>query len=359
MHVLDDNSTYKSIDIFDMYLHILSMPDYIQTSYFLPELFIPEDQKNFPLQDINQIVICGMGGSAISGDIAKTLYQSNIPITVVKDFQLPYIDEHTLAIFISYSGNTAETIKCLEAAEQKTKYIMAITSGGILKDMVSGKYIWIEVPANIPPRAAIGQLFFSLVRLFELFCLIESQEKDVHELLAMLSEKRFTMSIDKPLNANVAKARAEQLHKKIPIIYSGNPKFNAVAYRMKCQINENAKHPAFYNAQPEMMHNEIEAWESPITTKMCVPVFISEFEDHAIYSKRRDIFQQTIGVPYIHKTNANQLGYLHMFPAGKALLVQIFDLIYTGDIISYYLAILNGVDPTEIRYINIIKNNVK
>jgi len=359
MHILDDLSTYKSLDIFDMYLHILSMPDYIQTSYFLPDLYIPENHKNFSLQDINQIVICGMGGSAISGDIAKALYQSNMPITVVKDFQLPYIDERTLAIFISYSGNTGETINCLKAAMQKTKYIMAITSGGILKEMVNGKYIWIEVPSNIPPRAAIGQLFFSLVRLFELFCLIESQEKDVHELLALLSEKRFTMSIEKPITENVAKARAEQLHKKIPVIYSGNPKFDAVAYRIKCQINENAKHPAFYHVQPEMMHNEIEAWESPLTTKMCVPIFISEHDDHAIYTKRRGVFQQTIGVPYIHKTHANQLGYLHIFPAGQAHLVQIFDLIYAGDILSYYLAILNEVDPTEIRYINIIKNSLK
>jgi len=358
MHILDDQGTYKSLDIFDMYLHILSMPDYIQTSYFLPDLFIPEDQNNFALQDINQVVICGMGGSAISGDIAKSLYQSTMPIIVVKDFQLPYIDERTLVIFISYSGNTAETLNCFEMAKQKTNNIMAITSGGKLKEMVNGKYIWIEVPGNIPPRAAIGQLFFSLVRLFELFCMIESQEKDVHELLALLSEKRFTMSIDKPLKENVAKARAEQLHNKIPVIYSGNPKFDAVAYRMKCQINENAKHPAFYHVQPEMMHNEVEAWESPLTTKMCVPVFISEHDDHAVYSKRRDVFQQTIGVSYIHKTHENQLGYIHLFPTGKANLVQIFDLIYAGDIISYYLAILNEVDPTEIRYINIIKNSL-
>jgi len=356
MSKLDDKSLYATLDVSDMLGHICAMPDHIEKSYFTPEMHKPSDFTPPSRGDLRQIVICGMGGSAISADIACSLYQHLIPITVVKDYVLPYIDEYTLVICISYSGNTAETLQCLQTAITKTKHIMAITSGGKLKDIVNSKYLWLEIPSGIPPRAAIGHLFTSLLVLLELCAIIPSQADEIHYIVAMLSDYKIMNSPQFPREINVAKVRAEFIFPKIPIIYGNNPIFAPLAYRWKCQINENAKLPAFYHTLPEMLHNEITAWESLLCKKQFVPIFLSFFEDDPQYVHFVETFQELTGfVHYNDTTYQKPLGTMRIYPSGKTTLHYIFDLIFQGDMLSYYLAILNNVDPTEISYINKIK----
>jgi len=352
---LDNKELLSSLDTSDMYGHIYAMPDHLEKSYFTPEVHRPSDFTPPFRSDIGQVVICGMGGSAISGDIACSLYQCMIPITVVKDFTLPYIDEHTLLIVISYSGNTAETLHCLNTAISKTRHIMAITSGGTLKDIVNHKNLWIEIPPGIPPRAAIAHLFASLLVLLELCSIIPSQADEIRFIIEMLTDYRFMFGTMLPREINQAKVRAEVIYGKFPIIYSTAPTFSAVAYRWKCQINENAKYPAFCHTLPETLHNEIEAWESPFTRKHFFPIFIGKVDEALLHIKSYWAFKDLIGVPYPFVDQKNPVGYLQLPPDGRTPLGDIWDLIFQGDILSYYLAIINNVDPTEIGYICKVK----
>ena len=341
MHKLDDVEYIKKLDKSDMYSKIMSLPQQIQQAYFKA---VVHQTPNTEFHDPNSVIICGMGGSAISADIAKVLYDKLIPISVVKDYDLPYLDEHTLVIVISYSGNTSESLSCMKQAMAKTKQIVAITSGGKIKDMVDGKYPWLEVPAGYPPRSAIGFLFFSLIKVLEINQIIPTESENVKRVINAINKEKSTVEREINICGHNLKNLADGLLTKIPIIYSDNPKYAPIAYRWKCQINENAKYPAFHHTLPEMLHNEIEGWEHLRYSKEFIPVFIYRFEEQ---SKGLTSF---LDICYEQK-----IPFYEALFSDKNDLVNMMLLIFEGDIVSYYLAIMNDVDPTEIGYINYIK----
>ncbi|MDO9578511.1 MAG: bifunctional phosphoglucose/phosphomannose isomerase, partial [Candidatus Cloacimonadales bacterium] len=288
--------------------------------------------------------------SAISGDIAKAAFENLIPIEVVKYYDLPHIDANTLVITISYSGNTEETLSCLQQAMEKTSLIGAITAGGKMLELVEKKYPWVEVQSGFPPRAAIARLFFSLLRLLEEFKVIPSQTQIVKNTVANLIKKADSICQDSPVEENLAKISAEQIKDTIPIIYSSVPQLFPLAYRWKCQINENAKYPAFSNTLPEMNHNEIEGWEVKGFSGTMLPIFLGFMQEKPQLHKRKTVIKKLF-------TEQN-IDYLEFFVEGNSLIEQIFSLIYLGDMISYYLAILQKVNPTSIDFIDHLKQNL-
>jgi len=297
---------------------------------------------------IKHVVICGMGGSAISADIAQTLYSSLVPITVVRDFNLPFIDKNTLCVFISYSGNTEETVECMSKAMEVTPFITGVTSGGRLKELLDPKYLWIEIPAGIPPRSAIGYLFFSLLRVLEIMGLVSNQSDLVERVISSIMQKASSLCFKSPTERNLAKSSAETIYGKTPVIYSSTPLLSSVAYRWKCQINENAKLPAFHHSLPELLHNEIEGWESVSTAKTAyIPILLRLFNDDAKYTKSIDKFQELL--------TKQGIDFIEFYGDGDNVLCDMFVLIYLGDMISFYLGILNNVDPTSIDFIDFIK----
>jgi glucose/mannose-6-phosphate isomerase len=348
MKILDDLNIIKTLDDQDMYHKIVHLPEQILQSY--------ENAKihNMKLisksQDINRIIICGMGGSAISADIAKAAFEQIIPIEVVKYYNLPYLDEKTLVITISYSGNTEETISCLQQAIKKTKHIGAITAGGEMQELVKDKFPWIELQSGFPPRSAIGRLFFSLLRLLEEFEIIPNQAEIVKKTVAQLIKKAGSICLDIASSQNLAKLSAEQINDKIPIIYSSDPKLFSLAYRWKCQINENAKYPAFSNTLPEMNHNEIEGWEVKGFSGKLLPIFLGGMQEKPQIQKRNVVLKKLF--------KEHKIDYLEFFVEGNSLIEQIFSLIYLGDMVSYYLAILQNVNPTSIDFIDHLKRNL-
>lgn len=350
MSRLNDIDYIQSLDKSGMDHKIIHMPEHIYLSYTEPTIHQPSVFTKYLLSDISNIVIFGMGGSAISADLVQGLYNSIIPISVVKDYNLPYIGKNTLCIAISYSGNTEETVECLEKAINLTPYIAAITTGGKVKELVDNNYLWLEIQDGLPPRSAIGYLFFSLIKVLELFELIENKKEEVKSVTANLMQKAGTLCLKTETNKNLAKSSAEYISGKIPVIYSSNPLLSPVAYRWKCQINENAKYPAFNHTFPEMNHNEIEAWESVTQSQKFIPVFVRFFEESTRYEKRIEAFKNLL--------IKNNIDFLEFYGDGKNDLCRIFSLIYLGDMISYYLGILNGVDPTEIEYINYLKKEL-
>jgi len=344
-----------SIDREEMYYKIIHLPDNIRSAYFTPVIHIPErlnliNNKFAITKKIERVIIVGMGGSAISGDIFKTAYSHHIPVEVYKDYCIPAISKHDLLIICSYSGNTEEALSCMEQGYDKAAFIVGITSNGILKKRLNGKHIWVELPGGYPPRAAIGLLFFSLLQIVEKFGVIPRREGDVRSTISSLMLKAGAVAGNVMTEFNITKQAAESIINKIPVIYASNPSLAPIAYRWKCQINENAKYPAFYHILPEMNHNEIEAWENKQFRKVFIPIFLSHIEEEFNYRKRlkflRDLFSR------------ENITYLDYYSEGSSYLERAFTLIYLGDMISYYLAITQGVDPTTIDYINKLKEAI-
>jgi glucose/mannose-6-phosphate isomerase len=317
--------------------------------------------KNFPLhceegynlnvpkinKDFNKIVFTGMGGSAIAGDILKILINqfSKIPTFVIRDYTLPeFVDSKTLIIVESYSGNTEETISTYTFGKEKSKIILSISSNGEIENLSNiNNTPFIKIPSGMPPRCAFGYLFFPIYKLFvELNMLPPLENKFFEKIRNWVSE--FLPEKEN----NEAIKIAEKFYKKIPIIYSES-KFYPCLLRWKTQIAENSKQFTFINELPEMNHNEIMSYYYPeyILKKIVVLFVISGIENIRV-KKRIEITSAIIS------QKIKEILTLEL--EGDTILEKLLYLIILGDWVSYYLAILNKVDPTEIKEIDILKD---
>ena len=212
-------------------------------------------------QNINNIVIAGMGGSAISADLLKSFLKDElqIPLYVNRDYVLPkFVDENTLVIISSYSGNTEESISCFKDAVKKSCKIMAVSTGGWIKKFADeNDFPCINLKEGFQPRFALGVSFFTLLKILQSMELISSQDEVVNKITLLWKKKGIEYSGEE----NIARKHAEELIGFIPIIYSSS-NFEAIGYRLKCQFNENSKLHAFHNVIPELNHNEIIGWET-------------------------------------------------------------------------------------------------
>ena len=305
-------------------------------------LNIPEINKDF-----NKIVFTGMGGSAIAGDVLKTLFNqfSKIPIFTVRDYTLPeFVDSQTLIIVESYSGNTEETISTYKSGREKNGIILSISSNGEIEKLsINDNTPFIKIPSGMPPRCAFGYLFFPVYRLFVELNILPPLEEEIFEKI-----KNWVNEFLPENENNEAIKIAKKFYKKIPIIYSDN-KFYPGILRWKTQIAENSKQFAFINELPEMNHNEIMSYYYPefILRRIVVLFVISGIENVRI-KKRIEITSKII--------SGKIKDVLTLKLKGDTIFEKLLYLIIFGDWVSYYLAILNKVDPTEIREINILKD---
>lgn len=306
---------------------------------------------------INKIIIFGMGGSAISGDLANTVIRNmypeiGIPIFVYREYDIPpFLDNSSMVIAISYSGNTEETLSAFEYSRQKTSHLLGISSGGTLSEICNKDNIpHILIPSGFQPRAALGHLFFNLLNflLFN-FCKICTLSRTTIEeqIIADMLEEKAKKYMD-PTDHNPALQYAKQIYGKIPVIYSSSNILGTVNIRFRGQIQENSKSLAFGNLLPEMNHNEINSWKFPGNyLENFFILYLLDKSDHPQVKKRiyatKDI---------IDKSNPNSI---ILESDEDSLFSRIFDLIYLGDWISYYLAILYNQDPTPVPVITEFK----
>ena len=287
---------------------------------------------------VTNIVVTGMGGSAIGGDLLKTcLSNTEMPVFVNRSYKLPnFVDESTLVFAVSYSGNTEETLSAYQDALNKKANVIAVASGGKLAELCKKTIV---IPSGLQPRNAIAYLFFPMLGLLFNSGLINISNKELNEMLIVLK------------NVNEFKERAEKLAKSIqgktPIIYSSDF-LEPVAYRWKCEFNENSKQPAFCNVLPEMNHNEIVGYHS-MRKDQYIAVLIRDRFDHPRIQKRMDIcsniMEKRIEVAQVHTQ-------------GESILARLFSAIYLGDFTSYYLAALNRIDPTPVEVIEYLKKEL-
>ena len=287
---------------------------------------------------INNIIIAGMGGSAVGGDLLKLyLHDLKIPVTTIRDYKLPnYANESTLVFAVSYSGNTEETLAAYEDALRKKTKIIAVTSGGKLGD-ISNKTI--KIPKGLQPRAALGYLFFPMLGVLVNSGIANENSAEINEMLDVLSQKEDFRQFGEKI--------AKKIGSRTPLIYSSE-QFGAVAYRWKTQFNENSKVAAFSHVFSEMNHNEIVGYQS-MSRDRFIAIFIRDNADNERIKKRIDITKEIIS----QKVDVEEI-----YTKGTYLLSRLFSGLYYADFTSYYLALQNKTDPTPVHVIENLKKKL-
>ncbi len=300
--------------------------------------------KNF-----SSIVFCGLGGSAISGDLLNDFLSTeiNLPFNVVRGYYLPaFVNENTLIIISSYSGNTEETISCIEQSLKKNCSIVVITSGGKILDIaVKNKVPAIKIIDGFQPRYALGLSFFSVLKLTNVLG-FSDDDKIVKQVIDLWKKRGEEFSSEK----NIAIQAAENLIGFIPVIYSSEF-LSSTGYRFKCQLNENSKIHAFQHILPEMNHNEIIGWETFSEKQFNVKVIYLNDEDYHPQNKKRFIVLKEL-------IESKKAEIINLHSNEEHRKVRIMDLIFLCDWISFYLAVLRGFDPSEIDFIHEMKKSL-
>lgn len=300
---------------------------------------------------IDCIAVLGMGGSAISGDIVSAITEDEIrcPFFTFRSYNLPaFIGSGTLAIAVSYSGNTEETISCANEALSRGAFSFAICSGGALETIYKEYGLpVISIPKGLQPRAAAGYLAIPIMIALERLGLYQGMEIRVRNIIRTLRESLHRYGSMIPYKDNPAKKMAAKLFNKTAVIYGTNNAMSTAAYRWKCQINENAKVPAFFHTIPEMNHNEIVGWRDSAGGNNYEILIL---DDSGIGSRNY------LRVKTTAELIENDVSGVHIISAGEGSLdSRLFRTIFLGDFISVYLAILNGVDPSPVERIARLK----
>lgn len=309
------------------------------------------DLKGFTGKHFNSIVVTGLGGSAISGDILQNYLRRELtlPFIVNRSYHLPaFCNKDTLLIASSYSGNTEETLSVFKEALASKCSIVCIGSGGKLMDLAAENNLpFVKLVKGFQPRYSLYNNFFSLLKVFEELEIIPDQTEIVNKIIKNISEQGKIYSEEN----NYAVNTAQNLIGFIPVIYSAVDITSAVGTRLKCQFNENAKIHAFHNIIPELNHNEIIGWETFLDKQINAKVITLTDKDYdPQINKRFEITSELIA--------GMGSDIINLSSDKAALKERIFDLIYLGDWISYYLAVLRGVNPTSIKNINILKERL-
>ncbi len=348
--VLDNVGTYARLDPQGMLTHIHNFPSLCRQAWELAKTFkLPED-----IAKVNKVVILGMGGSAIGGDLVGSLLmkESRAPVLACRDYELPgYIDADTLVIASSYSGQTEETLSAFRQALDTPAKKLAITTGGELKKLCLEQRIPVlSFDYKSQPRAALPFSFFILLGLLQQAGIAKDYSNEIDATITELGRTASRINENVPFSQNMAKAIAGKLYGRLAVIY-GSEFTTEVAHRWKTQLNENSKCTAFYEFLSELNHNSVVGYAFPADLPRNMQViFLDSTFLHKRNRLRIEITQQLLdkaGIPYVRLEGE-----------GNSHLSHMMTLVLMGEYVSCYLAALYEVDPTEIQAINFLKNSL-
>jgi len=313
------------------------------------EFNLPSDYS-----EVNRVVVLGMGGSAIGGDLVKSLATSEakLPILVHRDYDLPlYVDAQTLVIASSYSGMTEETLSSFEKALRIPAKKLVITTGGNLKGMAEQTGVPVfSFDYKAQPRAALPFSFLPILAFLQRLALIGDKSTSVAETVHVLRRLSPRIKEDMPLSNNPAKQLAIRLYRHLPVIYGGGI-LAEVAHRWKTQINENSKTWAFHEVFPELNHNAVVGYQFPRQlVKLVVVVLLRSTSLLERIKLRYDVTCQLF--------DQAKVSYKIVDAEGNSPLSQMMSLILFGDYVSYYLALLCKIDPSPVASINYLKKKL-
>lgn len=344
---LDRDARIKEIDRSDMLGCVSSIPEMLEEALGFSCSLEVESQP-----EVQNIVISGMGGSAISGDVIAGAFQEkvNAPIIVNRDYKIPGHIGGGLFFAVSYSGNTEETLSSLDDAERRGMKIATISSGGRLSQISKQKgYPHIMVPPGVQPRAALPYLLTSILIVLEKTGILDGTSGAIKEAVKVLKPLREEYLKERKINP--VKQLAQKLHDKIPLVYGCDGITGAAAKRFAAQLNENSKTVAHYAIFPELNHNEMVGLASLEREKHNFSLVILRDEgDYEKTKKRIEITKSLV--------SAGLGGITEITSSGKGELARILSLILYGDFLSVYLAILRGIDPTPVEIIEKFKREL-
>ncbi len=334
---------YKQSDSGDMF-NVLK--NYYQQVEKVNQKKIEIDRSFY--SSVNKIVVSGLGGSAISGDIFYTLFgkQLNIPYVVNRNYNLPsFADENTLVIACSYSGNTEETLSSFDEAKSKNCKIVTISSGGKLKDnALQDGFPHFAVELGFQPRCAIGLMLTTLIKFFDSAGFINVDNNFYSNIIKLWKDKSEIYSKEEGEPYQFAL----KLIGKFLVIHS-TELLQSINVRFRSQLAENSKVLSYSGIIPELNHNEIIAWE--LYDEKFLPAVLIQIidpEDHPRNKLRFDITKKIL--------SEVKLEILRLESKEEQFYLRTFDLIYFVDWVSFYLAVTRKVDPTPIKNINALKN---
>ncbi|MBI4329561.1 MAG: bifunctional phosphoglucose/phosphomannose isomerase [Chloroflexi bacterium] len=348
---LDDLSIYPQADPSGMREHLHRFPSYVTEGWKAgADLSLPAAYGSS-----RQLLFLGMGGSAVAGELLADLAAReglSISVSVHRDYGLPsFAGPETLVVACSYSGNTEETLSGFRAALERGCRLLAVTSGGELGRAAREKGVpLLTLGVQAPPRATLPYAFPALLRLLQNLGLFAPKEKDIAELQTVLLDLERGLNESTPARANAAKQLASHVYGHIAVVY-GAGLFSAVARRWKTQINENAKGWAFTELLPEANHNALVGYEFPASlAERLLVVFLQE----------RALPPPTLLRIKLTETLLREKGIATAMVAaqGHSPACQLLEMALYGDYVSYYLSILNSVDPTPVTAVDELKRRL-
>ena len=350
MKDLDNPQLFQQLDSQGMLTCLHEMPQLCQRAWqMVMEFNLPRDYS-----EVDKVVVLGMGGSAIGGDLVSSLVvaEARLPVLVCRDYHLPaFVDAQTLVVASSYSGMTEETLSSFEQALETEAKMLVITAGGKLKSMAENSGIPVfSFDYKAQPRAALPFSFLPLLGFLQQLGFVGDKSSEVTETVRVLQDMSSRIDEGALIVHNAAKQLAQKLHGHLPVIYSAGM-LAEVARRWKTQINENSKAWAFYEVFPELNHNAVVGYEFPaeLASKIVVVMLRS-----AMLPQRIKLRYQ-VTCQLLERAN---VGYQIVDGKGTNPLSQIMSLVLFGDYVSYYLAMLNEIDPSPVKAIDFLKGEL-
>ena len=344
--MLDDNVKVSALDASDALGVLSDQPNQLATE-------IPLSGDVSP-GSFRQIVLAGMGGSALAGLLMRNWLDDRlkIPFIITRNYELPaFVGPETLVIASSYSGNTEETLAAYETAKKAGAKIVVVASGGEMtqRAQAAGQPVY-AIPAGYQPRMAVWFSMRALAQLFDKLQLTQGAAEALGKISPVLESAVRAWRGDNPAPQNLAKQLATKLAGNATIIYAG-PALAAAAYKWKINLNENGKNLAWSNEYPEANHNEIVGWTSQQDkTPFAVIELCSVFDNERVRLR----FQAVTQLLEKHRPTAHKVE-----AEGETKLAQLLWTVLLGDFVSVYLALLNGVDPTPVDIIEDLKEALR
>jgi glucose/mannose-6-phosphate isomerase len=352
MDILNNTKKIEDFDPGGMYDRIFRFPSQFEDGLRrVQEAKLPKWDKG----EISHIVLAGLGGSAIGGDLVRSYLAERleIPFFISRSYTLPdFVNPYSLVFVSSYSGKTEETLSAFDDASNRGAKIACITSNGRIEELASQSRLpCVKLPKGFQPRAALGYSFVPVLAALETLQFVHGEKEKIEKTQKFLEANREKYRIEADAPKNEAKQLAVKLHGKLPIIYASCDHFDAVSTRWKGQLCENAKMLAFNNVFPEFNHNELVGWKvlSEYRNDLMV-VILKDAEDHPRIKRRMEIVKTII--------REQKVEVVEIESCGKELLSRMFSLIQLGDFVSFYSAMLNGEDPSPVKVIDFLKNEL-
>ena len=350
MRDLDDVSVYGQIDLADMRGQIRSLPKQCHAAWHSAlEFDLPSDYR-----DVDKVVILGMGGSAIGGDLARSLLSEGgkTIIFINREYDLPsFVDDRTLVIASSYSGNTEETLSAFTQALNTGCKKLAATTGGTLESIAKEYHVPVFTITHVsPPRAALGFSFMPLLAFTKKLDLLEDIYFNVEDMIEKLEELNGRLNVNVPIKKNEAKQLAIDMYGKLVVVY-GAEILSEVARRWKTQINENSKAWAVHETLPELNHNSVVGY--PFPSDIDSRLYVVMLSAPSLHNRVRIRYKVTTEL-------LEQRGIRPCIVTGEGedLLSQMMSTLFIGDWASYYLAVLYDIDPTPVKTIDYLKKRL-